>query len=197
MKNIFLLGDSIRQNYQNYVKEKLKKEANVYFPNDNGRSTQLTLLYFHRWWDILSEGGDIKFDIVHFNCGLWDILRLSNEEEPFTPENTYREMLLRIYHRIKFYCADAKVIFALTTMVIEPGYAYEEHGKRYNDDIKRYNQAAIETFHGLDDVSIDDLFSVSWELPEIAHSDSVHYDTDIGITALGNQVVDCLRRNMR
>lgn len=198
MENVFLLGDSIRQNYQCYVKERLKQEANVYFPNDNGRSTQLTLLYFHRWWDILSGGGkNIRFDVVHFNCGLWDVLRLSNEKEPFTPEDMYRQMLLRIYRRIKFYCTDAKIIFALTTAVIEPGYAYEKHGKRYNRDIERYNRIAIDTFQGLEDVDINDLYSVSQSLPDSAHSDDVHYETDLGITALGDQVVDCIRRNLK
>ena len=196
MQNILLLGDSIRQNYQSYVKEQLR-EANVFYPNDNGRSTQFTLLYFHRWWDILSEGGKIQFDVVHFNCGLWDILRLSNENEPFTPEDIFRRMLTRIYERIKFYCPDAKIVFALTTSVIEPGYAYEEQAKRYNHDIERYNRIAIETFDNIQDVDINDLYAVSISLPHEAHSDFVHFETDIGIKALGNQVLDCLRRNMK
>ena len=40
---------------------------------------------------------------------------------------------------------------------------------------------------------VDDLWNISRALPQEAHSDMVHYDTDIGIKALGNQVVNCLR----
>ncbi|MCM1425824.1 MAG: SGNH/GDSL hydrolase family protein [Eubacterium sp.] len=197
-KNILLLGDSIRLNYQDYVKDALEKEANVYFPGDNGRFAQFTLRYFHDWWRSLSEGGAITFDIIHFNTGLWDILRLSNEDELFTPEDMYREMLLRIYHRMKYFCPDAKIIFALTTTVIEPGFEPGEYyGKRCNSDIEHYNQIAIELFESLEEkVDIDDLYSVSLTLPTEAHSDSVHFETDMGIAALGNQVVNCLRRNI-
>lgn len=106
-------------------------------------------------------------------------------------------MLTRIYERIKFYCPDAKIVFALTTSVIEPGYAYEEQAKRYNHDIERYNRIAIETFDNIRDVDINDLYAVSISLPHEAHSDFVHFETDIGIKALGNQVLDCLRRNMK
>lgn len=72
MQNILLLGDSIRQNYQSYVKEQLR-EANVFYPNDNGRSTQFTLLYFHRWWDILSEGGrfNLMLSILTVDFGIY------------------------------------------------------------------------------------------------------------------------------
>ena len=37
MKKILLLGDSIRMGYQNEVKELLKDEYEVVFPQENGR----------------------------------------------------------------------------------------------------------------------------------------------------------------
>ena len=67
MKNILLLGDSIRQNYQEYVRENLYGVAEVYYPNDNGRFCQFTLRYLHEWVLSLSKHGEIAFDIVHFN----------------------------------------------------------------------------------------------------------------------------------
>ena len=66
MKNILLLGDSIRQNYQEYVKECLQGMADVYYPNDNGRFCQYTLRYLHEWIGALSRHGEITFDVVHF-----------------------------------------------------------------------------------------------------------------------------------
>ena len=51
MKNIYLIGDSIRfgapgsDGYGMHVKEKLQGKANVYAPNENCRFAQYTLRY--------------------------------------------------------------------------------------------------------------------------------------------------------
>lgn len=193
MKNILLLGDSIRQNYQEYVRNELQNIAYVYYPNDNGRFGYFTLRYLHEWIRILSKCGEIDFDIVHFNCGLWDVLRLSNEDRPFTDEEEYAELLVRIANRISFLCPKAKVIFALTTEVIEPGFEPGIiWGERKNKDIKKFNQIALKVCEQLK-IGVDDLWSISKALPQEAHSDMVHYETNIGVKELGNQVVKCLR----
>ena len=55
MKNIFLIGDSIRfgapgsPGYGIYVKEKLEGKANIYAPNENCRFASYTLRYLHEW----------------------------------------------------------------------------------------------------------------------------------------------------
>lgn len=55
MKNIYLIGDSIRYGSMNspgygiYVKEKLKDECNVFSPDDNCRFAQYTLRALHDW----------------------------------------------------------------------------------------------------------------------------------------------------
>lgn len=192
MKNILLLGDSIRQNYQEYVRDKLQNIADVYYPNDNGRFCYFTLRYLHEWIRALSKDDEIGFDIIHFNCGLWDILRLSNENKTFTSEKDYAELLVRIIDRIHFLCPNSKVIFALTTEVIEPGF---ERGvmvaERRNEDIRKYNDIAQKICEEMQ-IQVDDLWSISRNLPQEAHSDLVHYETDIGIKALGNQVARCL-----
>ena len=194
MKNILLLGDSIRQNYQEYVKKNMCDVANIYYPNDNGRFCQFTLRYLHEWINALSKHGEIEFDIVHFNCGLWDILRLSNEEEPFTSEAEYASLLRRIVKRIQYLCPKAQITFALTTEVIEPGFEPGiSIGERRNDDIRRYNGIAECVCNELE-IEVDDLWSVSKILSDDAHSDSVHYETELGIEALGNQVVAFLKR---
>ena len=194
MKNILLLGDSIRQNYQEYVKKCLQGKADVYYPNDNGRFCQYTLRYLHEWIGALSRHGEIAFDIVHFNCGLWDILRLSNEEKPFTDEMLYEELLRRIVDRIKYLCPKAYLIFALTTKVIEPGFEPGIMvGERRNADIERYNEIAKSVCADMR-IAVNDLWSVSDCISEKAHSDLVHFDTDMGIHALGTQVAECLKQ---
>ena len=196
MKTAFLLGDSICQNYQKYVKECLKDKVNIIYTRDNGRFCQYTLRYLHEWIKGLTNGNVESIDLVHFNCGLWDVLRLSNEDMPFTDEKLYEELLKRIYDRIRFLCPNAVVIYALTTEVIEPGFAPGiELGYRYNVDIARYNEIARKLFDGLN-VEINDLWSVSRKLPREAHSDSVHFQTELGIKALGGKVVECLIKNL-
>lgn len=193
MKNILLLGDSIRQNYQEYVRNELQDVANVYYPNDNGRFCYFTLRYLHEWIRALSKNGEIEFDIIHFNCGLWDILRLSNEDRTFTSEEEYEELLVRIVNRIRFLCPNAKIIFALSTEIIEPGFEQGTIiGERRNEDIRKYNEIAKKVCEQID-VKVNDLWSISKELPQEAHSDMVHYETDMGIKALGTQVVKYLK----
>lgn len=188
MKRILLLGDSIRQNYQEYVKKELEGTAEVSFPNDNGKFGYLTLRYCHEWIRVLTPEGKKPFDIVHFNIGLWDVLRLSNEDRTFTSDEEYALLLRRISDRIRFYLPNAKQIFALSTSVIEPGFEPGElYGKRCNDDIERFNEIAKEVFANTD-VSINDLWIVSKRLPDDARSDMVHFDTKEGRETLGAQV---------
>lgn len=194
MKNILLLGDSVRQNYQEYVSEQLKNVANVSYPKDNGRFCQYTLRYLHEWVDVLSGYGKISFDIIHFNCGLWDVLRLSNENKPLISESEYGSLLRRIVDRIQYLCPEAKVIFALTTKVIEPGFGPGVRiGERKNRDIIRYNDIAERLFAEMG-IEVNDLWSISDSLPREAYSDMVHFETDIGVSALGEQVVKCLKK---
>lgn len=194
MKNILLLGDSIRQGYQEYVRYALMDVANVYFPDDNGKFCQIMLRYFHDWARILSNDWAFDFDIIHFNSGLWDILRLSNEGECFNSPSVYEELLKRIVDRIRYFYPDAVLIFALTTKVQEPGFKYgSEIAVRKNADIKKYNEIAINLFQKLN-VEINDLWSVSASCPNEAHSDNVHYDTMIGRRLLGGVVTDVLKK---
>ena len=49
MKNIILIGDSIRMGYDRFVKFSLEDSANVYYPNENSRFAEYTLRYLHEW----------------------------------------------------------------------------------------------------------------------------------------------------
>jgi len=185
MKKVLLLGDSIRQGYQEYVKFSLRDVADVYYPNDNGKFCQLTLRYFHDWARILSNNWSFNFDIIHFNSGLWDILRLSNEDECFNNPEQYRALLRRIIERIRYFYPEAKLIFALTTKVQEPGFTYgSDIAVRRNSDVEEYNKIATEICEE-QVVDIDDLWSISDSCPEEAYSDNVHFNTRTGENMLG------------
>lgn len=190
MKNILLLGDSIRKNYDAYVKEKLKDIANVYYPNDNCMFTQFMLRYLHDWYRAILK--EKKPDIVHFNCGLWDVLRLSNEDDTFNDLSTYLNNISRIVERILFLSPNATVIFATTTPVIEPGFTPGiAFGCRKNIDIKRFNKAIKKNLN-IQKIAIDDLYKIAIKLPNSAYSDNVHFDTDVGRKALGEAVINSI-----
>ena len=182
MKNLLLIGDSIRMGYDKSVKRTLEGKANVIFPTDNCRFAAYLLRKFHEYLSDI-KGEDI--DVVHWNAGLWDCLRLF-EEDPHTPIDVYAYYIERVCVRIKKICPNAKVIFATSTKVLS-----EKMGKdfkRYNEDIEKYNEVAVEIAkkHGFE---INDLYTLSTTLPEEAHSDAVHYYTSIGTEAFTNRVL--------
>ncbi|MBE5812126.1 MAG: SGNH/GDSL hydrolase family protein [Clostridiales bacterium] len=191
MRKIFLIGDSIRygtsgnEGYKNgygyYVKQKLVDKAIVYQPDENCRFLQYTLRYLHEWARKLGIGENI--DVVHWNNGLWDVLRLF-DDEPLTSLEMYKIMLERVYKRIKNLFPNAKIIFALTTPVIEEMMDVDFYRK--NIEIEQYNQAAIEVLQPLG-VIINDLYRVGMEIKNNYSLDAVHFN-EIGSEILAENV---------
>ena len=182
MKNLLLIGDSIRMGYDKSVKKTLDGKANVIFPEENCRFASYVLRYFHEY---LGDINGLDIDVIHWNAGLWDCLRLFGEE-PHTPIDVYAYYIERICKRIKKICPDARVIFATSTKVLSEKMS--EDFKRYNEEIEEYNKAAVNVVkkYGFE---INDLYSLSVTLPENVHSDPVHYYTPEGTEAFTNQVL--------
>ena len=185
MKNLLLIGDSIRMGYDKSVKKTLDGKANVLFPDENCRFASYVLRNFHEYLKDV-DGKDI--DVVHWNAGLWDCLRLF-EEEPHTPIEVYAYYIDRLCIRIKKICPNAKIIFATSTSVISEKMSKDF--KRYNEEIEKYNQAAVNVVEKYG-FKVNDLYAVSVSLPEDAHSDPVHYYTTAGTEAFTNQVLSCV-----
>ena len=185
MKNVLLLGDSIRMGYDKAVKKTLEGKANVYFPDENCKFASYLLRYLD---DYKSLSETKEFDIIHWNAGLWDCLHQFGEEA-HTPIEFYAYYIERICNRIKKVYPNAKVIFATSTQVESEKMINEF--KRYNSEIEEYNKVACEIVkkHGFE---VNDLYEVSASLPEEAHSDAVHYYTTIGTEAFTNKVLSAI-----
>ena len=185
MKNVLLIGDSIRMGYDKSVKNSLKSKANVYFPEENCRFASYILRYMHEYKKIL---GNDRVDVLHWNAGLWDCLRLFGEE-PHTPLEIYTYYIERICKRIQKLFPDAKVIFATSTSV--QSELMKSDFKRYNEEIEAYNEAAVKvvTKYGF---QVNDLYAVSVTLPAEAHSDAVHYYTSMATRIFAEQVLSYL-----
>ena len=92
IKDLLLIGDSIRMGYDKSVKKTLAGSTNVIFPTDNCRFGSYLLRHFHEYLeDVKSE----DIDVIHWNAGHWDTLRLF-DEEPHTPIDVYAYYIERI-----------------------------------------------------------------------------------------------------
>ncbi|MBE6374126.1 MAG: hypothetical protein E7055_18925 [Lentisphaerae bacterium] len=211
MKNLLLLGDSIRLGYDSFVQEKLAGRMNVYFSGDNGRFAQYTLRALSDWKETLSLP---EIDVVHWNNGLWDVLHLSAkssrcdgeasgetisqgnvpqecgfDKDPLTPPEMYRYMLGRILTRINQLFPKAAVIFATTTPVIEEQAIW---GYRSNMEIAAYNQVAREVLipRGVKINELGDF--AAWKCSAF-HRDWVHYN-DEGSNLLADEIIGFMEK---
>ena len=184
MKKVVLIGDSIRLGYQNYVKSSLDGVAEVYSPEENCRFAQYVLRYAQEWKRLGNWPDDI--DLVHWNEGAWDVLRIY-DDEPLTPPEVYGAFIKRIDKRLRDIFPKAKFIFATTCSVVEEGY-YGDIYQRYNKDVEEYNKIALDALKDTDTV-INDLYSLTTTLPAECRSDMTHFNTPEGVKMLGGQVL--------
>lgn len=191
MKNIYLIGDSIcygagnSTGYGVVVKKRLEGIANVLAPDDNCRFAQYTLRYLFDWAQTVDCD---SIDIVHWNNGLWDVLRL-NGDEPLSPPEIYVYMLKRVHNVLIRTFKNAKIIFATSTVVIEEMASPDFF--RYNREIKQYNRDAARLMDELR-VEVNDLYEVSRPLGREYHADWVHYN-DLGSDILADAVIKKLK----
>src|SRR5262249_38839904 len=134
---VLILGDSISMGYTEPVRKLLQGTATVVRPKENCQHTAYGLTRIKSWL------GDEKWDVIHFNWGIWDTHMLSEKgvlisnEAKFdgfmrirhTPEK-YRENLVRLVDAMEK--TGAKLIWASTTPIMS------RTGNRF-DDIKTLN----------------------------------------------------------
>lgn len=171
MKKLFLIGDSIRMGYCEYVKAALEGKAEVYWHKDNAKFAEYVLYSIGDWEHEMRLGSDVA--CVHWNTGLHDVIRTAGEE-PLTPPEIYGYYIDRICRRLKSYYPSAKLIFATSTPVQEE--LYDFWFARKNEDIDRINAVAADTVkkHG---VEINDLNSLLKNQPREIYSDKTHFNT--------------------
>jgi lysophospholipase L1-like esterase len=187
MKQILLLGDSIRMGYCGNVKQLLAKDAEVIYPCENCRSSQNIIMSLTAWVK-LCKPQSVK--VVQFNCGHWDAAHFQYDAEPLTSEREYRKNLAVIVRMLKGRFPQATLVFATTTPM-NPAYP-ENSNPRTTEDIMRYNEIAAEVMRE-NGVEINDLFSLMNECGEDSYIDYCHL-TEQEYERLGRQVAKCLKR---
>lgn len=186
---VILLGDSIRMNYQQTVVAELNGKATVWSPKENCRHTEIVLEQLEKW----VKGRNAS--VVHINVGLHDMFLSSSTRQPRHSLEVYKANLRAIFAKLQD-LTDAKIVFALTTPVIESRQAASEGYKRVvrrEADVVRYNaiaaQVAIEAgievndVHGLSSrVGTDDI---------LRKSDGIHL-SKVGEEVIGKHVASVI-----
>ena len=92
MKQVLLLGDSIRMFYQERVRQLLGEDYQLSAPEENCRFAAYTLNSLRMWLPKVP-----KPDIIHWNNGLWDTAVLYPEDGIITHANHFRSLRLPRY----------------------------------------------------------------------------------------------------
>ncbi|MGB0581747.1 MAG: SGNH/GDSL hydrolase family protein [Limisphaerales bacterium] len=186
LPRVLIVGDSISIGYTPRVRRLLDGVANVHRPKTNCRWSAYGDGHIEQWV------GDSKWDVIHFNFGLWDWYGWRQETKA-TPES-YAKSLESIIQKIRKK-SDAKLIFGITT---PPCIAAERnaHIVVSEDRAKEFNKAARAVM-GKHKVGINNLYDLivkrRAEL-QLAAND-VHYN-DQGRDLLAARVAARIKREL-
>ena len=193
MKKVLLLGDSIRMGYQAYVRDLLREEYEVIFPEDNGRFAAYTLWQVNQ---MFKHNEDIA--LVHWNNGYWDMNIEPPMTEPIHSLAEYTGYLRRITALIR--ACGAKVVFATTVPVLEQEAARRMPGVQRetnydNQWVKTYNQAATELMKELS-VPVNDLYALCAQDPFCYKCSDLLHLTEQGYRRCAEQIADVIRNEL-
>jgi hypothetical protein len=189
LPNVLIIGDSISIGYTKTVIEELKGVANVKRVKENCGDTPRGLEKIDQWL------GDTKWDVIHFNWGLWDLCYRhpdskvqgnrdkQNGTQAVSPEQ-YEKNLEALVQRLEK--TGATLIWASTTVV-----PAKEAGRVVGDDLK-YNAIAAKVMKK-HNIVIDDLHALSATITDqFTAQGNVHFKKP-GYVILGKQVADSIR----
>ena len=181
MKKVVLLGDSIRLGYGGRVRELLGSDYTVWQPDDNCRFAAYTLRMLFDYREQMRGA-----DVIHFNCGLWDMCDLFGDG-PFTPVDVYVEQMVRIAAILKSYAPNGTVIFATTTPPSPEMWGHDI------ERVRAYNAAVVAALEPLG-IVINDLFTPVAEDVEHMICEDLLHSTPYGVEVLAQQVADLIRK---
>ena len=171
---VLLLGDSICSGYEKLVKKAF--EGNAIVERNGITHSKMALERVDKYL------GDKRWDIIHFNCGLWDMRHKVKDGEMTyaVPIEQYEENLVKLVK--KFKKTGAKVIWANTTPVL-----WDKPGKgRTDPDVIRYNKVACKVMKE-NGVLVNDLYTVI--KPRIDELQTKAYSSDVHYNEKGNKVL--------
>jgi len=191
---ILIIGDSISNGYMSFVVEYFSGKAMVSHNPGNAQHSGFGLQKIREW--IAGE----EWDIIQYNWGLHDLCYRSPESKVqgnrdkvngkiTNSVEQYKTNLDSIVTILKL-STKAKLIFVTTT------YVPENEAGRFQDDVQKYNAAALEVMKK-HKIQVNDIYGKSiaihkkWGLG----SDNVHY-SKAGSKELGKLIVSVLEKQI-
>ena len=193
LPRVLLIGDSISIGYTLPVRELLKDKANVIRPLTNCGPTSRGVDQIEQWL------GDGKWDVIHFNFGLHDLVYFSADGktrvEPTAigarhqvPLEQYEQNLRKLVARLK---QTGAVLIWCSTTPVPDGSA----GRKADESID-FNKVAAKVMSE-NDILVDDLHSFALpRLAEIQLPKNVHF-TPAGSKVLAEQVTRTISEHLK
>ncbi|MCC6796912.1 MAG: beta-galactosidase trimerization domain-containing protein [Candidatus Hydrogenedentes bacterium] len=182
LPKVLLIGDSISMGYTEAVQRKLGHEAVVERIPGNGQSTDCGLKNIDAWLR------DDKWDVIHFNWGIWDTHIVDGKAIRNKPE-VYAANLRDLVQRLR--CSGAALVWASTTPVAFDVYVDGLGVEKKSVPI--YNDIASQVMKEFQ-IPVDDLYGYALpRLIKLQTHDGVHF-TDAGSEALADSVATSIRQ---
>lgn len=185
LPRVLIIGDSISIGYTPRVRKILNGRANVHRPKTNCKWSAFGDQKINEWI------GNEKWDLIHFNFGLWDWYGWSQEIK--ANPRSYSKSLDNIVQNLKK--SGAKLVFAMTT---PPCIGPEKNAgiKISKARAKQFNQAALRVMkkHG---VMVNDLYALienEQKRYQLGEND-VHYN-ESGRDLLAAQVATFIKKQL-
>ena len=192
LPNVLIIGDSISIGYHKEVVKLLEAKANVFRPKTNCGDTNKGVKSLDKWL------GKTKWDVIHFNFGLHDLCYRHPDAKVYGKRDKvngsvsvaipqYKKNLEGIITRLKK--TNAKLIWGSTTFVPEG-----EAGRHQKDNLS-YNREARKIMVN-NDIIVNDLFTISKQLPEkFKKPADVHYTSE-GSAILAKRVAQFIAQEL-
>ena len=174
-KNVLLLGDSLRMGYQPVVSRLLMKKAGVYGPCENGRWAGYTLNSLRFWIDNIPAP-----DVIHWNCGLWDLGDDYNLGRPFSLPEEFISALERTITVVNKLFPKAVLIMATIMPTDNPD----------SSDIEGYNEI-IKSVAKKHNIQVNDLFPIVKNDVTLIGPDHIHLKKE-GYEIVGAKVASAI-----
>lgn len=190
LPRVLLIGDSISLGYTNDVCEMLKGIANVYRPPVNCMHSAYVAENIKNW---LSDG---KWDVVHFNAGIWDCHYLDKNNNIISDEGrgavSDSSGMKRIRTSLEEYEKNLNIILdAIVSAGAIPIFASTTLVPRWNEEQRAHLRSLNEVAKSLmfyKQVQVNDLYNYSLpNLKEWQANDQAHF-TSSGYKKLAKKV---------
>ena len=185
LPRVLIIGDSISIGYTPRVRKLLEGKVNVHRPKTNCRWSAFGDENVLQWI------GDEKWDLIHFNFGLWDWYGWKQDNKA-TPQS-YAKSLEGVVLKLK--TSQAKLVFAVTT---HPCIGPEKKVQFMvtKERAEEFNLSALTVMkkHG---VAINDLYSaIDKDRAKYQRGENdVHYN-DLGRDLLARQVAKVISKEL-